>query len=237
MKSRYLVAFGAMLATTTATIVPVAPAHAQMAVVDVKGIAQMVKQVKLATDQLNSLKSQLNLQQQMLNRIGVDISPELTSIMRDANSIMNSASGIGYNAKNLSSQIDQLYPRDMLGQAWDQIASQQRGWEQLTRDARREAMEAQSTIMQNQSRTQSAVERAVQASQGADGQTAAVQATNQLLAAVSAQLSGLQTLLVTQMRAAESANAQIEAQKAAGTARHRKNFGNPNELPKFGNGY
>ncbi|CDO34543.1 type IV secretion system protein [Novosphingobium sp. KN65.2] len=235
MKPRILAAALALGAITTTGLTPigVTPASAAMPVVDVKAIAQMLKQVKAATDQVTQLKAQLDAQTRMLNKITTDISPELSSILNDATSIMQSANGIGYNAKSLTSDLDRIYPQDLLGSSWDQITSQQQDWELRTRDTRREAMEAQNAIAQSQSRTQSAVSRAVSASQGADGQTAAIQATNQLLAALSTQLSGLQTLLITQMRAAETANAQRAAEQAASDALHKRAFGPQPTQPNY----
>ncbi|ARR57694.1 hypothetical protein HY78_29800 (plasmid) [Rhizorhabdus wittichii DC-6] len=235
MKPRILAAALALGAITTTALTPigVTPASAAMPVVDVKAIAQMLKQVKAATDQVTQLKAQLDAQTRMLNKITTDISPELSSILNDATSIMQSANGIGYNAKSLTSDLDRIYPQDLLGSSWDQITSQQQDWELRTRDTRREAMEAQNAIAQSQSRTQSAVSRAVSASQGADGQTAAIQATNQLLAALSTQLSGLQTLLITQMRAAETANAQRAAEQAASDALHKRAFGPQPTQPNY----
>ncbi|EQB33558.1 type IV secretion system protein [Sphingobium ummariense] len=237
MKSRAFAAVLALGAITTTALTPIAPAYAAMPVIDVKALAQMVKQVKAATDQVTALKSQLQAQTRMLNKITTDISPDLSEIINDATSIMRDANGIGYNAKNLTSQMDQIYPRDLLGSSWDQIQTHQQDWEARSRDTRREAMEAQNAIAMSQGRTQDSVSRAVRASQGADGQTAAIQATNQLLAALSTQLTGLQTLLITQMRAAETANAQRSAEQAAAKALHRKTFGAPATQPTVGYGY
>ena len=64
----------------------------------------------------------------------------------------------------------------------------------------------------------SAVNGAVAASQGAAGQTAAIQATNQLLAALSSQLQGLQTILITQARTQETILAQQQAGAVAARA-------------------
>jgi len=59
---------------------------------------------------------------------------------------------------------------------------------------------------------------AVAASQGAAGQTAAIQATNQLLAALSSQLQGLQTILIAQARTQETILAQQQAGALAARA-------------------
>jgi P-type conjugative transfer protein TrbJ len=76
----------------------------------------------------------------------------------------------------------------------------------------------QNLIAQNQPTTTSQVQAAVAASQGAAGQTSAIQATNQLLATVSAQLTQLQNLLITQARAEQVLAAQAQASQAAGAA-------------------
>jgi P-type conjugative transfer protein TrbJ len=62
---------------------------------------------------------------------------------------------------------------------------------------------------------QASVTSAIGASQAASGQTSAIQATNQLLATVSAQLTQLQAILTTQARAVELAEQQARADSAA----------------------
>jgi P-type conjugative transfer protein TrbJ len=76
----------------------------------------------------------------------------------------------------------------------------------------------QNRIAQGQPVTTSQVTSAVGASQGAAGQTSAIQATNQLLATVTAQLTQLQALLITQARAEQTLAAQAQASQAAGAA-------------------
>jgi P-type conjugative transfer protein TrbJ len=76
-------------------------------------------------------------------------------------------------------------------------------------------MTAQAIVAQTQSSTSNVVATGVAASQGAPGQTAAIQATNQLIAALSTQLSQLQTLMLTAARSAETAEAQHQSVTAA----------------------
>src|SRR5665213_1891565 len=75
--------------------------------------------------------------------------------------------------------------------------------------------------------TAHAVNGAVAAWQGAAGQTGAIQATNQLLAALSTQLTQLQTILITQGRAEQTAASQAQAAQAAGDAEHTRVFHGP----------
>lgn len=216
MKTRIIARALALATITTTMLTPIAPAQAQLATIDVKAIAQMAKQVEQASQQLTQLRQQVANQQQMLSKLGSNISPELGSIVQDATSIMKSAQGIGYNAKNVTGQMDQLYPKSM---TVDQILSATQNWQNASQQTRIEAMNAQNAIVDSQGRTQNAVNGAVNASQNAAGQTAAVQATNQLLAALSTQLTGLQTLLLTQMRAAQTLEAQNAGIRTAADAR------------------
>lgn len=222
MKTRIIARALGLAAVTTTMLTPIAPAQAQLATIDVRAIAQMVKQVEQATQQVAQLRQQLAAQQQMLTKLGSNVAPELTGIVSDATSIMKSAQGIGYNAKSLTNQLGTIYPKDMLGSTWDQIVSQQANWQDRSRQTRQEAMEAQNAVVDAQGRTQSAVDRTLTASQGAAGQTAAIQATNQLLGALSTQLTGLQTLLLTQMRAANTIDAQNAGIKTAANATHTR---------------
>lgn len=216
----------AVAAVATTALTPIAPAQAQMAVVDVRAIAQQLKAVQQGLQQLQQLQQQTANSQSMLQKLGSNISPELGSIVGDATSIMKSAQGIGYSAKSVTSQMDSMYPKSMLGMSWDQIASATTAMSNASRQTRQEAFEAQNAIVDSQTRTQNAVSGAVSASQAAAGQTAALQATNQLLAALSTQLTGLQTLLLTQMRAAQSIDAQNAALAAAGRAGTKTGLGN-----------
>src|SRR3546814_18487266 len=82
----------------------------------------------------------------MLAKLGSNISPELGSIVSDATSIMKSANGIGYSAKSLTSNLDTIYPKDLMGSSWQQVLNSQADWEKSRRDTRTEAMEAQNAI-------------------------------------------------------------------------------------------
>ena len=233
MKSRFNVSVIALAIVMT---VP-EPAAAVLPVIDVKGIAQMIQQVKIQSDQLLQLRAQLASQSQMLQHLGTDISPELAGIFGDATSIMRSAQGIGYDARQLTGQLNTIYPQNFAGMNYVQILARQNDWAARSRDTRREAMEAQNAIFATQASTQSTVSGAVAASQGAAGQTAAIQATNQLLAALSTQLTGLETLLMTQMRAMQTAEAERASQRAVADSVFTKartvSSANPTALPRW----
>jgi len=142
----------------------------------------------------------------------------LTQITSQATAILQQAQGLGYSGQNIAQQFQQLYPGNMSGSSLAQTQGALVSWRQATSQTLQQAMTLQNQIVQAQATTTGAVSSAVAASQGAAGQTSAIQATNQLLAAVSAQLTQLQNLLITEARAQQTAMAQAQAAEAAGQA-------------------
>ena len=224
------------LLTTTALVVALGlgmtttgpqPAHAQMTVIDPTAIAQAIKQVTQQLQQIQQLKAQLTNQAAMLQKLGTDVTGPLQSITSQATQLLQQAQGIGYNSQNLSQQYQQTYPANMQGMSFAQITQALAGWQTNSRQTLQEAMATQNQIVQAQPATANAVNGAVTASQGAAGQTGAIQATNQLLAALSTQLTQLQTILITQGRAEQTAASQAQAAEAAGDAEHTRVFHGP----------
>jgi P-type conjugative transfer protein TrbJ len=200
------------------------PAQAQMTVIDPSAIAQAVKQVSLQLQQIQQLQAQLTNEAAMLQKLGTNVTGPLQTITSQATQLLQQAQGIGYNSQNVSQQYQQLYPANMQGMSFAQITQALATWQTNSRQTLQQAMATQNQIVQAQPATARAVNGAVAASQGAAGQTAAIQATNQLLAALSTQLTQLQNILITQARAAQTAHAQAQAAETAGAAEHQRVF-------------
>jgi P-type conjugative transfer protein TrbJ len=200
------------------------PAQAQMTVIDPTAIAQAIKQVSQQLQQIQQLEAQLTNQAAMLQKLGTDVTAPLQSITSQATQLLQQAQGIGYNSQNLSQQYQQVYPANMQGMSFAQITQALASWQTNSRQTLQEAMATQNQIVQAQPTTANAVNGAVAASQAAAGQTAAIQATNQLLAALSTQLTQLQTILITQGRAEQTAASEVQAALAAGDAEHTRVF-------------
>jgi len=198
------------------------PATAQMAVIDPAAIAQAVKQVAQQLQQIQQLQAQLTNEAAMLQKLGTDVTNPLQTITSQATQLLQQAQGIGYNSQNVAQQYSQVYPANMQGMSFVQIAQALTSWQTSSRQTLQQAMATQNQIVQAQPATANAVRGAVAASQGAAGQTAAIQATNQLLAALSTQLTQLQNILITQGRAEQTASAQAQAAQAAGAAESQR---------------
>lgn len=194
------------------------PAHAQMAVVDVKAIIQAEQQVSNQLTQIQRLESQLTNQAAMLQKMQTDITGPIQQIANQATGILQQAQGIGYGAQNIAQQYAGLYPSTMPGASLATTQASLATWRSNNVQAIQDAMAMQNSIARGQPTTTAQVQAAITASQGAAGQTSAIQATNQLLATVSAQLTQLQNLLITQARAEQTLAAQVQATQAAADA-------------------
>jgi len=209
------------------------PAHAQVTVYDPTGLTQAIKQVQQGLQQVQALQSQLTQQARMLQGLGVDVTGPLRDIAGQATALLQQARGLGYQATSISQGFADLYPSDLTGASAKDLASRLATWTQNSRQTLQEAMQVQNQIVQAQGATSQAVASAVGASQAAAGQTAAVQATNQLLAALSTQLTQLQTLMITQARQAETWEAERRAVVTKGEADRQRNSAVTRSAPRF----
>jgi P-type conjugative transfer protein TrbJ len=200
------------------------PAAAQVTVIDPAAIGQAIRQVSQQLRQIQQLEAQLNNQAAMLKSLGTDVTAPLRAIDAQATQLLQSAQGIGYNSQTVAQQYQQTYPTSMQGASFAQITAALAAWRTSSSQTLQAAMATQNQVVQAQPVTAGAVRGAVAASQTAAGETGAIQATNQLLAALSTQLTQLQTILITQARAAQIAQAQAQSTQAAGDAEHARVF-------------
>jgi P-type conjugative transfer protein TrbJ len=216
MRKRHILSAVALATALFAAMPP--PASAQMAVIDLRAIAQAEQQVSNELTQIQRLESQLTNQAQMLQRLQTDVTGPITQITSQATGILQQAQGIGFGAQNVAQQYAALYPSTMPGASLATTQASLATWRQNNALALQQAMQMQNKIAQGQPVTTSQVTSAIGASQGAPGQTSAIQATNQLLATVTSQLTQLQALLITQAHAEQTLAAQAQASQAAGAA-------------------
>jgi len=210
-------ALGACAFVLSLVLAPQA-SRAQMAVIDLKAIAQAEQQVSNQLKAIQQLEAQVSNQALMLQKMETDVTAPITQITGQATQILSQAQGIGYGASNIAQQYAALYPTTMPGASLAATQASLATWRQNNGLALQTALQIQNQVAQGQSTTTVQVGKAVAASQAAPGQTAAIQATNQLLATVTAQLTQLQSLLITQARAEQTIAAQTQAAQAAADA-------------------
>ena len=205
-------------ATLSLALLAAPAAHAQMEVYDPATYSQMLAQVSNSLRQISQMETQITQGEAMIAGIPGDITTPYTQLRAQALQVLQQAQGLGYQTANLASGFNAAYPTSMAGQSPTQVNAALADWQARTRQTLQDAMTMQNQVVAGRTATASSIGSAVSLSQGASGPTAAAQATNQLLAVVSTQLSQLQDLLMTTARAAETAQAEQQAQIIAAQA-------------------
>jgi P-type conjugative transfer protein TrbJ len=182
-------------------------------------IAQQALELQNQQSQITALQSQLAAQQKMVQSLGSDsTSGALAQVNAKAQAILQQAAGIGFNAQTVGSSFAAAYPggETVAGFNGSQLAAAMQAWRANTAQALQTSVAVQAQVAQSQAGVASAIQGAVNASNGAVGPTAAHQATAQVLAAVTTQLAQLQDLLLAESQAYAALAAA--KQQAAGAA-------------------
>lgn len=198
------------------------PADAQMAVIDPTNLAQNILQVARAIEQINNQIRQIEQQAQMLARSSLQLSPELSRAIGDARQVFDAASGVAFEASQVGEDLRALYPETFEAFNLDDVLAQSDRWLAQSRTSLETAMRAQARAAASLEGTSDDINAALSASAGAEGQTSAVQAGNQLLGVTAAQLAQIQALMAAQGRALEIERMErIAREERAGEIRRR----------------
>ena len=199
LRSLVMFGFAAIVAAT-----PMAPARAQMTVIDPTNLAQNLLQATRALQQINNQIRQIEQATQMLRQNPLQLSPELTQSISEARELFNTAQGIAFEVNQVGENLRTLYPEtwedfDLAG-----VLQQSERWEQESRQSLQRAMEAEARAARSIEGSRNRIDRALQSSSSAEGQTGAIQASNQLLGVTASQLAELHALLIAQGRALQT---------------------------------
>lgn len=204
------------------------PALAQMAVIDAAALQQLALQVSQSAEQLTALQSQIQNQMQMLQALPTNSAPEVAQLAQRTQSLLAQIDRIQVQGAALRAQLNAAYPDSYARFDPQAMLSQVASMEASNRQAVATAMDIQNQIAVNQPLVANQVQATVSASQAASGPTAVAMATNQLLAAQSAQLAELQSLLISAQRAQQQQVLQQQTEAAAMRA-----FNSVNTAPQF----
>lgn len=196
--------FFAIALTLGVTVAPARDARAQIPVIDPANLAQSITQVAHMVEQLRNQVQQIEQAAAMLRQNPLQLSPELSQSIGEARALFQSVQGIAYEADQLGDQLRTLYPETWEDFDLDRVLSQSDVWMNESRQSLQRAMEAEARAAQRIEQTQGRINRALQSSSAAEGQTGAIQASNQLLGIQASQLTEIHALLIAQGRALET---------------------------------
>ncbi|MDQ8027466.1 MAG: conjugal transfer protein TrbJ [Brevundimonas sp.] len=138
--------------------------------------------------------------------------------------LARTARGLAASVDRLEQQFEALYPEDLAGADLERLLAQGEG---RADNARRTAEDLARTAAELERLGQTRDRRlsgALTASESAQGQTAAVQSTNQMLAVLAEDLAALRTVLLAQSRLMAEAGAREAADRAAGDEARRRRW-------------
>jgi P-type conjugative transfer protein TrbJ len=144
--------------------------------------------------------------------------------LRDMAELARSVRGLATSVSGLERQFETFYPTDLTGADALRILEQSGA---RTANARRTAEDLARTAAELErlgAERDGRVVGALGASQAAQGQTAAVQSTNQLLAVLAEDLAALRTLLLAQSRLMAEGAAREAAERTSGDAARRQRW-------------
>jgi P-type conjugative transfer protein TrbJ len=199
LRSLVMLGLAAIVAVT-----PMAPARAQMAVIDPTNLAQNLLQATRALEQINNQIRQIEQATQMLRQNPLQLSPELTQSISEARELFDTAQGIAFEVNQVGENLRTLYPETWEDFDLEGVLQQSERWEQESRDSLQRAMEAEARAARSIEGSRNRIDRALQSSSSAEGQTGAIQASNQLLGVTASQLAEIHALLIAQGRALET---------------------------------
>ena len=182
-------------------------------------IAQQALQIQNQLLAIDNLQSQVAAARKQLQGLGVDNTSATLQMVNDRLAgVLQQAGGIGFNTASAGQAFAAAYPSTATAAGFNgaQLASALGVWQANTAAALQNAVTVQNQIAQQQGQVTGAIQDAVNSSNSAPGATAATEATNQILAAVSTQLTQLQDILIASSQAHDVA--QASAQQASATA-------------------
>lgn len=178
------------------------PARAQRVVIDPANLAQSITQVTHMISQINNQIEQIRQQAQMLERLGLEMSPELSASIASVRALVSEAEGLQQNAETIAADMGELYPEDVSDLGLDALLGQSDRWLEESRNSVEALMRLSASAgSDGLDDAGSAMSRALRASSTAQGQTSAELATTQALGVLSSQIAQLQALQASQARA------------------------------------
>lgn len=191
-------------------VVPVAPAAAQMPVIDTANYTQNLLQAARALQQINNQLKSLQNEASMLENMGRNLKtvdfPQLqriTAAMSQIDQLMGRAQAIRFKVAGLDQQIKSLFPGELSqALAGDQRLAQARARLDAVTDAYKQTMAVQAQVAENVEADAGTLKELAATSQGAVGALQVGQAGNQLLALSVKQQLQLQNLMASEYREA-----------------------------------
>ncbi|MGD0461664.1 MAG: hypothetical protein ABSB74_04165 [Tepidisphaeraceae bacterium] len=230
-RRRRLLAVPFLAAGTAMVFLPARRADAFLfdIVLDPSNLAEHVMQVVQLGEQIDAVVQQVENEVKELEHLNLSAVPNIAGIVSGVEGQLDSSL---YDTPNPGNQLDTRYPADMSSATWAQYQSDESTWTDNQRQALVESRQLQNQVYRDMDTTTQQVQGIVDASNSAPGETAAVQAHDDLLAVASGELAKLQSLKVARSRLNTERLAQQQSESSyAESERERVRNGWDNPAP------
>lgn len=224
MKRKWTARIAALALALSLALQPAPPASAQIPVIDPSNLAQSIMQVTHMVEQIRNQVRQIEQATAMLRQNPLQLSPEISQSIGEARSLFESVQGIAFEASQLGEELRTLYPDTWEDYDLERVLDQSDLWMRESRASLQRAMEAEARAAERIQQTRGRIDRAMQSSSNAEGQTGAIQASNQLLGIQAGQLAEIHALLIAQGRALETERMERLAREQRASEIQRRAF-------------
>ena len=224
MKRKWTTTIAALALALSVGMQPAPPASAQIPVIDPSNLAQSIMQVTHMVEQIRNQVRQIEQATAMLRQNPLQLSPEISQSIGEARALFDSVQGIAFEANQLGQELRTLYPDTWEDYDLERVLGQSDLWMRESRTSLQRAMEAEARAAERIQQTRGRIDRAMQSSSNAEGQTGAIQASNQLLGIQASQLAEIHALLIAQGRALETERMERLAREQRATEIQRRAF-------------
>lgn len=201
------------------------PAQAQMVVFDPKNhlenALQAARQLESLANEARTLTNQAHeLAASPYSHLG-----ETTQTLRDIGELARSVNGVASDLQGLQQDFERLYPTAVEGLDPRKALEQGRARNTQARDTALDLARTAAELERLSRGRTGRLEGALNASRGAEGQTAAIQSSTQVLAVLAEDLGSMRTLLMAQSRLLAAESARRAAERAASAEARRQFWG------------
>lgn len=212
---------------------PVGPALSQQIVYDPRAHVQTSLQAARQLESLANEARQLANEARTLAASPYSHIAESSQTLRDIGALARSVRGTASTIEGVQRQFASLYPDDLSAADLLALGGQRSATARRTaEDVARSAAELERLSQGRDQRMRGALA----ASEGAAGQTAAIQSSTQMLAVLAEDLASIRTTLLAQSRLMAEATARQAAEREAAAEARRRFWGrssNPPSAPAF----
>ena len=224
---RALVALAALSIATAATVGP--PARGQQIVFDPRAHVQTSLQAARQLESLANEARQLANEARTLAASPYSHLAESSATLRDIGELARTVRGTASTLQGVQRQFSDLYPDDLSTADLLALGGQRNTTARRTaEDVARSAAELE-RLSEGRDRR---LRGALSASETAEGQTAAIQSSTQMLAVLAEDLASMRTTLLAQSRLMAEATARQAAERDAAAEARRRFWGRTSTVPR-----